>query len=473
MPDIGPMETPTPALASIDKFDTPPLLEFQTDMVDSMSPPHAAEYVSAQYALAQDCATLQLIDGDIEECRMRIARAHAQMRLLERQRDAVQRRMSIHRARLSPLRAVPDQVLQEIFQHCLPDTPYVAPDARSAPLVLTCVCRRWRAVAQGTSELWSSITLRDRGVWNSELEVEMVKRWLDRSRARPIRMSIVCSPCTDFGLDGNALCSDIFQLAIAHSAQLGDLCLNVNRTYLHRFMDRASLPALQSTIISLHSVHRIDEPPEPSTPPFISAPNLRRIAFNGNGTSIDLLSRTVSPQITHLSFDCNMTLDLALLFQDFPNLQHLTLSLSLSRDALRFRLPPHSDHRIVAPSLLSLEFSLDKDMLDFGHPEKLETLLDQLELPALHTLSIAAPLRPRYDAHTGRTEARWGNHVEWVRSPSVASLLSRSRYARPRFECRDLRVGCLADRGVGGARLSGGVQVVVLHATVGDSEDLA
>ncbi|KAF8557950.1 hypothetical protein OG21DRAFT_1405982, partial [Imleria badia] len=119
-----------------------------------MSSPHAAEYIWAQQALSRDCATLQLIGEDIEECRMRIARAHAELLLLERQRDAVRRRASIHRARLSPLRAIPDQILQEIFQHCLPDTPYIVPDARSAPLVLTHVCRRWRVVAQGTSELW-------------------------------------------------------------------------------------------------------------------------------------------------------------------------------------------------------------------------------------------------------------------------------------------------------------------------------
>ena len=439
MPDTTYMETPVRALTNIDQFDMLPPVEFQTDMVDSMSPPHTAEYISAQHALAQDCNTLRLIEDDIEECRMRIARAEAEMHLLKRQRDAVRRRVSIHRARLSPLRAVPDQVLQEIFQHCLPDITYVVPDARSAPLVLTHVCRRWRAVAQGTSELWSSIALHDRGVWNYELEVEMVKRWLDRTRARPMRMSITCPPRTDFGLDGNALCSDMFQLVIAHSAQLRDLCLSVNRTYLHHFMHRASLPALRSVVFSLHSVHRIDEPLELDTPAFLSAPNLKRIGFKGNGTSINLIPRTIFPQITHLSFDCDMTLDLALLFQDCSNLQHLTLALSISRDALRFQLPPQRDHRIVGPSLLFLEVSLDKDILDFGDPETLETLLDHLELPALHTLSIAAPLTPRYDARTRRTEARWENHAEWVRSPSIASLLSRSQHTPgPRFECRDL-----------------------------------
>lgn len=432
------METPARVHDKIDKFNTLPPPEVQTDIVDSMSPPHAAEYISAQHALAQDYAILRLIDEGIEDCRMRIARTHGQMHLLERRRDAVQRRVSIQRARLSPARAVPDQVLQEIFQHCLPDDLYVVPHTRSAPLVLTHVCRRWRAVAQGTSELWSSIALHDCGVWNYELEVKMIKRWLDRSRMHPIRMSIACLPHTDFGLGRNVSCSAIFQLAIAHSAHLKDLRLNVNGTYLYHFMDCASLPALQSIVISLHSVHRIDEHLEPTPPTFFSAPNLRRIAFEGDVTSISLIPRTVFPQITHLSFECNMTLDLALLFRDFPSLQYLTLSLSLLRHALRFRLLPQSDHRIVVPTLLYLDLRLDNDMLEFGDPEKLETMLDQLEFPSLQTLTIAAPLRPRHHERTGRTEASWENHTTWVRSPSVASLLARSRCARPRFECRDL-----------------------------------
>ncbi|KAF8135607.1 hypothetical protein EV363DRAFT_1321110 [Boletus edulis] len=439
------METPIRVLDGIDKLDMlPPLESCQTDVVDSMTPPHAAEYASAQYALARDCATLQLVEQDIEACRIRIARAHAEMRLLERQRDAVQRRVSVHRARLSPLRAVPDQILQEIFQHCLPDTPYVVPNAHSAPLVLTHVCRRWRTVVQASSELWSSIALRDLGVWNYELEVEMVKRWLERSSTRPIRMSITCPPRTDFGLDGNVSRSDIFQLAIAHSAQLSDVHLNVNRTYLHYFLACARLPALRSIVLSLHAVHRNDEPLELNVPASISAPNLRCIAFKGDGTSISLIPRSVFSHITHLSLDCHMTLDLALLVQDFAHLQYLALTLSLSRDTgLRLQLP---HHRLVVPSLRSLDLHLDKDMLEFGDPDTLETLLEHLELPALDTLVIAAPLRPRCDPRTGRVEAR----------PSVASVLARARRygARARLVCWDLGssgggVGVGADDGTG------------------------
>lgn len=426
----------------LDKPDTLPLLEIQANMVDSMSPPHTAEYISAQYALAQDCAALQRINEDIEECRMRLARAHDQMLLLERRRNVAQHRVSIHRARLSPLRTVPDHVLQEIFQCCLPDTAYIVPNTRAAPLVLTHVCRRWRIVAHGTSELWSSVALYDRGVWNYELEVEMMKRWLDRSNTRPIRLSITCPPCTDFRPHGNASCSDVFQLAVTHSSHLRDLCLNVDRTYLHHFMNHASLPVLQSVVISLHSAQRVDEPLAPPTPAFISTPNLRQVTFKGDGISINLIPRIHFPQLTHLSFDCNLTLDIALLFQDFPNLQHLTLTLSLSRDALRIQLPSQSDHRILGPSLLHLEVRLDKDMLDFGDPTTLETLLDQLELPALQTLTIAAPPGTRdFHARIGHADepaAHWENHMAWVRCSSVHALLSRSLCARPRCDRRDL-----------------------------------
>ena len=434
MPDIGRSRIPVVVSDHIDKFDIRSPVEMQTDMVDSMSPPHAAEYISAQHALALDCATLQRIDNDMDACRTRIARAHAEMHFLERQRSAVQQRVAVHRARLSPLRTVPDQVLQEIFQHCLPDTPYVVPSARAAPLVLTHVCRRWRAVAHGSSELWASIALHDRGVWNYELEVEMVTRWLDRSCTRPIRMRITCLPCTDFGQHGNALCSDLFQVAIAHSAHMKELCLNVNKTYLHHFMSQARLPALRSILVSLHSVQRIDDPTEPTPPAAIAAPHLRHITLKGDGTAIHFLPRALYPQITHLALDCNLTLDLARLFHDFPHLTHLALTLSLARTALRFRTPPPEPARIHAAALRTLELRLDRDMLEFGDPGTLAGVLDPLDLPALRTLVIVAPRRARYDPQTGCTE----DDARWMRSPSADALLARSRYARPRLVRRQV-----------------------------------
>ncbi|KIK80419.1 hypothetical protein PAXRUDRAFT_238530 [Paxillus rubicundulus Ve08.2h10] len=343
-------------------------------IVNSMSPPREAEYLSAQHALAQDNAKLQLLNDGIEECQQRIARAHADMCILERQRNATQHLMSIHRARLSPLRILPDELLQEIFKRCLPDTHYVVPNIRSAPLVLTQVCRRWRVVAQGTSELWSSIALRDLGVWNYEFYVDMVKRWLSHVRTRPLRMSITCPVHTDFGYDSNVLRSDIFNLVTAHESQLRDLRLNVNRTYLHHFVNNTTLPALECILISLHPKSRIGELPQPSAPVFHSAPNLKNVAFEGDGTSTHIIPPSISQQISHLSFDCNLLLDFTLLFQDFPHLQQLTVKLSISPDTLRIRLPPREGDMVVAHSLQRFEVCLDKGLLDFGSPLILDML---------------------------------------------------------------------------------------------------
>ncbi|KIJ67549.1 hypothetical protein HYDPIDRAFT_84776, partial [Hydnomerulius pinastri MD-312] len=125
-----------------------------SDIVDSLSAPHPAEYISVRCALTEDSAKLQLIDNSIEECRRQLARTHAEMCVLERNRSTVQHRLLIHRARLSPLRILPDELLQEIFKRCLPNDRYIVPKINCAPLVLTQICRRWRVVARATSELW-------------------------------------------------------------------------------------------------------------------------------------------------------------------------------------------------------------------------------------------------------------------------------------------------------------------------------
>ena len=405
------IDAETPIWVS-DKFSPSLEGEVQTDIVDSLSPPHTVEYISAQHALAQDCAALQLIDKDIEACQLRIAQAQTQIRLLERQRSAIEHRVSIHRARLSPLRTIPDQILQEIFQRCLPNTPYVVPSARSAPLVLTHVCRRWRAVAHGTSELWSSIALHDRGVWNYELELDMLKRWLSRAHTRPLSVRITSPPCTNFG--GDPACSDVFQLALAHSTHLRDLCMHVSRPYLERFLSAArSLPALRTIALALHPGG--DPAPAPVS---VSAPRLRHMALRGT----QRVPRALLAHLTHLALDGAPDPQL---LRRCRRLAHLALALP-AKD-------PGVPERSVVGTLRTLEVRLDAETLRFGDPGSLAAL-DALELPGLETLVVGVPRR------SASADA-------WVHSPSVAGLLGRSRYARPRLERRVLGVPGRQGRG--------------------------
>lgn len=75
------------------------------------------------------------------------------LQVLSCRREQLLRSTEQHEKLLTPMRAVPIDVLRIIFLHCL-DNSYTSP--KSPPLLLTYVCRSWRQVALETRELWTS-----------------------------------------------------------------------------------------------------------------------------------------------------------------------------------------------------------------------------------------------------------------------------------------------------------------------------
>ncbi|KAJ3757000.1 hypothetical protein EV360DRAFT_84431 [Lentinula raphanica] len=62
-----------------------------------------------------------------------------------------------HRALLCPARRVPEDVLAEIFVHCLPTDRHAIRSLQESPLLLTIICRDWRRIAFNSPRLWSSL----------------------------------------------------------------------------------------------------------------------------------------------------------------------------------------------------------------------------------------------------------------------------------------------------------------------------
>ncbi|KAJ7238564.1 hypothetical protein B0H12DRAFT_1025597, partial [Mycena haematopus] len=87
------------------------------------------------------------IDARIEEMEIALAQLKEQRALLKGPIDA-------HRALISPLRRVPEDVLIEIFLLCLPSEHNALIDPAEAPLVLGRICRHWRSVAYSAPRLW-------------------------------------------------------------------------------------------------------------------------------------------------------------------------------------------------------------------------------------------------------------------------------------------------------------------------------
>lgn len=95
-----------------------------------------------------------------------------------------------HKAFTSPVRRIPPEVLGEIFYHCLPIAPYVTPRDVESPMVLTQVCRHWRAVAMSTPRLWTSITLHV-DLATEEGYRSMCEAWLGRAKGLPLAMRVL------------------------------------------------------------------------------------------------------------------------------------------------------------------------------------------------------------------------------------------------------------------------------------------
>ena len=101
------------------------------------------------------------IEDDVLKVNSEIRRKTPRLRTLRELRAkqrALRKIISRYKALLSPMRAVPPEILVEIFIRCLPPrgTSICAGDA---PLLVTRVCSRWRYVAINARHLWTSLSL--------------------------------------------------------------------------------------------------------------------------------------------------------------------------------------------------------------------------------------------------------------------------------------------------------------------------
>ncbi|KAF8892382.1 hypothetical protein CPB85DRAFT_1230601 [Mucidula mucida] len=92
------------------------------------------------------------------------------MNALREERDALQCDAQDAQTILHPIRTLSDDVLHEIFAHCVPewgalekelmdepDLAYSSLNSKNAPWTLSHVCFRWRRVALSAPRLWSTI----------------------------------------------------------------------------------------------------------------------------------------------------------------------------------------------------------------------------------------------------------------------------------------------------------------------------
>ncbi|KAG2022256.1 hypothetical protein CC2G_000029 [Coprinopsis cinerea AmutBmut pab1-1] len=112
--------------------------------------PSPSEIAQINHLLSDPVASLSSLDLEIHD-------AWAALHVLLVQRQKLKREVDAHRALLTPIRRIPDELLQLVFEHTLPDGHLPVCSTRVPPLVLTLVSREWRKLALRTPRLWNRV----------------------------------------------------------------------------------------------------------------------------------------------------------------------------------------------------------------------------------------------------------------------------------------------------------------------------
>lgn len=102
-------------------------------------------------------ALLRRLDRDLSTIASLMVETGPYSLSLEAKQIKLKKEIDFHQGILGCIRPVPGNILQKIFTHCLPDDHVPSLSTSQAPLLLTHVCRSWRAQAHSIPSLWSSL----------------------------------------------------------------------------------------------------------------------------------------------------------------------------------------------------------------------------------------------------------------------------------------------------------------------------
>ncbi|SJK96992.1 uncharacterized protein ARMOST_00241 [Armillaria ostoyae] len=102
-------------------------------------------------------------EGHLADIDKKIAAARHLLHFLSTERDQIASNLSDAKILAHPVRRLPDDILSEIFSHCVPaldaEMTSSSLDPRQAPWTLAQICTSWRRVALRTGRLWSTVAV--------------------------------------------------------------------------------------------------------------------------------------------------------------------------------------------------------------------------------------------------------------------------------------------------------------------------
>ncbi|KAJ7439197.1 hypothetical protein FB451DRAFT_1302533 [Mycena latifolia] len=364
--------------------------------LDTNYVPSDLEMGQLRALLVEPTHELARLDTQIDELEIVIEQLKVKRAGLESAIDA-------HKALMSPVRRIPQDVLGEIFFACIPTAHNALIDPAEAPMLLGRICKHWRSVAYSTPTLWRSLhipSLARDWHWDQPMVLvshkletkldEFVGAWLERSAA-PLSISF-----SRVSVHPSDSCDTIDHLiGVSHRIRHLRLNSSISDVSPLLLLPPADLPCLESIGIKCsseaeHSAsfwHGVS---------LFHAPNLHRVSFQGSADALKL--PLPWSQLIDLNLECFVESDGQNNWQgglDLNGAQEvLRRCPHLVRCCLRTTMiaPFVGGPRISLPRLTTLILYQDVDAVQF---------MERLELPCLRYLGIGGNSRPSSRAVEG------------------------------------------------------------------------
>lgn len=376
-----------PAFASfLPQYRHPPRSSRVSELLHTNKPPPAFEH-------DRITALIGSAEGRLADIDEKIAAARHLLHFLSTERDQIASNLSDAKTLAHPVRRLPDDILSEIFSHCVPglDAKMTSSslDPRQAPWTLSQICTSWRRVAVRTGRLWSTVAVnmqedlsaafqlstqlsRAQGhdlsvhVFGSSLEWE---GWMAISVEQKLLFQMLCSSAPNWSRLTCVLPFQFYELLSTFKGFLGRL------EYLHT---------------EIACMRGIDAAATLDT--FSMTPLLRNLVIDGPPDTGHTYTTSFAPSSTVNV----LTLDITSLnhndkhtnvLRGFPHVQDITLFCEKSMVAL--------EHPLILPRVLDLGLTELP-----GHRGGIADMLSRVVLPCITSLSFAIVNRSTSRSHT-------------------------------------------------------------------------
>ncbi|KAJ8083164.1 hypothetical protein PM082_009033 [Marasmius tenuissimus] len=145
-----------------------------------------------------------LHDAELEMAlyQVEINRLRTAIHAIERKHDRMKRNAELYKSLLSPIHAVPSEILSIIFAFSC-ERNILSGSALPSALQLSMVCGRWRDIVFSTPRLWASVEI-DFGAWTKGLDVltQLSELFLTRSQTSSLRFALTL-PDDNYMYDGS------------------------------------------------------------------------------------------------------------------------------------------------------------------------------------------------------------------------------------------------------------------------------